>query len=87
MGVEIKTGVTFGSDITLESLKEDGYSGPFSGYRPARRHETWASKMKTWTAFCQGVDFLRDAAMGNKIAHRQQMLWSSAAAMWPSTWP
>ena len=29
MGVEIKTGVTFGEDITLDSLKKDGFSAVF----------------------------------------------------------
>mgnify|MGYP001828976677 FL=1 len=29
MGVEIKTGVTFGEDITLDSLKQDGFSAVF----------------------------------------------------------
>jgi len=29
MGVEIKTGVTFGEDITLDSLKKDGYKALF----------------------------------------------------------
>ena len=31
MGVEIKTGVTFGEDISLESLKSDGYQALFLG--------------------------------------------------------
>ena len=29
MGAEIKCGITFGKDITLESLKADGYSATF----------------------------------------------------------
>ena len=29
LGVEIRTGVTFGQDVTLESLKKDGYQAVF----------------------------------------------------------
>ncbi len=36
MGVAIRTGVTFGRDVTLESLKADGFKAVF-GDRPARR--------------------------------------------------
>ena len=35
LGVEIKTGVTFGEDITIDSLKGEGYQGHFSGHGPA----------------------------------------------------
>ena len=29
MGVEIRTGVTFGEDVTLDGLKKDGYKAVF----------------------------------------------------------
>ncbi len=41
MGAEIKCGVTFGKDITLESLKADGYSATVPGDRPAQRQKAW----------------------------------------------
>ncbi|TKB27936.1 FAD-dependent oxidoreductase [Desulfopila sp. IMCC35006] len=66
MGAEIKCGVTFGKDITLESLKADGYSAAFlaiglhSGRKLGIENEDIAGVL-------QGVDFLRDAAKGKKI--------------------
>jgi NADPH-dependent glutamate synthase beta subunit-like oxidoreductase len=44
MGAEIKCGVTFGTDITLESLKADGYSRLFHGHRPSRRPQPGRGK-------------------------------------------
>jgi len=66
MGAELKCGVTFGKDITLESLKADGYSATFlaiglhSGRKLGIENEDIAGVL-------QGVDFLRDAAKGEKI--------------------
>jgi NADPH-dependent glutamate synthase beta subunit-like oxidoreductase len=66
MGAEIKCGVTFGSDITLESLKNDGYCACFiaiglhGGRRLGVENEDFAGVL-------QGVDFLRDSAMGKDV--------------------
>ena len=65
MGAEIQCGVTFGRDITLEDLKKDGYSAAFlaiglhNGRRLGVENEDIAGVL-------QGVDFLRDSAMGKK---------------------
>jgi heterodisulfide reductase subunit A-like polyferredoxin len=65
MGAEIKCGVTFGRDITLESLKGDGYAAVFmaiglhNGRRLGIENEDIAGVL-------QGVDFLRDSSMGKK---------------------
>ncbi len=65
MGAEIKCGVTFGKDVTLDSLKKDGYSALFmaiglhNGRNLGIDHEDIDGVL-------QGVDFLRDAAMGKK---------------------
>ena len=67
MGVCIKTGVTFGRDITLESLKADGFSALFMaiglhGGRPL------GVENEEIEGVLQGVDFLRDCAMGKDIS-------------------
>lgn len=66
MGAELKCGVTFGRDITLESLKKDGYSALFLaiGLHSGRKLGIENEDIK---GVLQGVDFLRDAAMGTKI--------------------
>ena len=66
MGVEIKTGITFGKDVTLDSLKRDGFKAVFlaiglhGGRRLGVANEDVAGVL-------QGVDFLRDAALGKKV--------------------
>ncbi len=66
MGAEIKCGVTFGKDITLESLKADGYSATFLaiGLHAGRK---LGIENEDIEGVLQGVDFLRDAAKGEKI--------------------
>ncbi len=66
MGAEIKCGVTFGKDITLDSLKKDGYSAVFMaiGLHGGRR---LGVENEDTSGVLQGVDFLRDAAMGKKV--------------------
>ncbi len=67
LGVEIKTGVEFGKDITLESLKKDGFSALFLavGLHGGRRMGVPGEDAK---GVLQGVDFLRDASLGKKPA-------------------
>ena len=63
MGAELKCNVAFGSDVTLESLKADGFNACFlaiglhGGRRLGVENEDVAGVL-------QGVDFLREAAMG-----------------------
>jgi heterodisulfide reductase subunit A-like polyferredoxin len=66
MGADIKCGVTFGKDITLDSLKKDGYSAVFMaiGLHGGRKLGIANEDME---GVLQGVDFLRDAAMGKKV--------------------
>lgn len=66
MGVEIKTGVEFGKDITLNSLKADGYQAVFIGIglHGGRR---LGVENEDAEGVLQGVDFLRDAAMGKDV--------------------
>ncbi len=63
MGVEIKTGVEFGRDITLESLKADGYRSCFmaTGLHGSRSLGVKGEDLK---GVLKGTEFLRDAALG-----------------------
>ncbi len=66
MGVTLKTGVTFGKDITFDSLKSDGFSAVFMaiGLHGGRR---LGVENEDAEGVLQGVDFLRDAAMGKEV--------------------
>jgi len=63
LGVEIKTSMEFGKDITLESLKADGYSSIFmaTGLHGSR---ALGVKGEDLEGVLKGTNFLRDAAMG-----------------------
>ena len=73
MGVEIRTNVTFGKDITLESLKADGFSAVFMaiGLHGGRR---LGVENEDADGVLQGVDFLRDVAMGKEVAIGKDVL-------------
>jgi len=63
LGVEIKTEVEFGKDITLDSLKADGYASVFmaTGLHGSRG---LGVKGEDLDGVLKGTNFLRDAAMG-----------------------
>jgi len=67
MGVEIRTGVAFGIDITMDGLKSDGYKAVFlaTGLHLSRplniKGEDLADVLK-------GVDFLRNVALGETVS-------------------
>ena len=67
LGVSIITGVTFGRDITLESLKADGFAALFMaiGLHGGR---LLGVENEDIEGVLQGVDFLRDCAMGKDVA-------------------
>jgi len=66
MGAEIRCSVTFGKDVTLDSLKADGYSATFLaiGLHSGRK---LGIDNEDIPGVLQGVDFLREAAKGTKI--------------------
>jgi len=66
MGAEIKCGVTFGRDITLDSLKKDGFSALFLAIGLHNGRKLGIENEET-KGVLQGVDFLRDAAMGKEV--------------------
>jgi len=63
LGVEIQTSVEFGKDVTLESLKNDGYSSLFmaTGLHGSRG---LGVKGEDMDGIIKCTDFLRDAALG-----------------------
>ncbi len=66
MGVDIKTGVTFGEDVTLDSLKADGFSALFlaTGLHGGRKLGIDNEDIE---GVLQGVEFLRNASMGQEV--------------------
>jgi heterodisulfide reductase subunit A-like polyferredoxin len=73
MGVCINTGVTFGRDITLESLKADGFSALFLaiGLHAGRPLGVENEEIE---GVLQGVNFLRDCAMGKDISIGEEVI-------------
>ncbi|MCU0595510.1 MAG: FAD-dependent oxidoreductase, partial [Desulfobacterota bacterium] len=67
MGVEIRTGVTFGKDVTLDGLKKDGYKAVFlaTGLHVSRKLNVPGEEMP---GVLRGVEFLRDAALGKPLS-------------------
>ena len=67
MGVQIKTGVTFGKDITLDSLKKEGFAAVFlaTGLHMSRRLNVEGEDLPD---VLQGVNFLRQAALEEPIS-------------------
>ncbi len=65
MGVEIKTGISFGTDITLDSLKKDGYQAVFlaTGLHKSRSLPLDGVDQK---GVLLGVEFLQDIALGQQ---------------------
>jgi heterodisulfide reductase subunit A-like polyferredoxin len=66
MGVEIKTGIAFGKDVTLASLKDDGFKAVFlaTGLHLSRKLNIEGEELP---GVLKGVDFLREAALGAKV--------------------
>ncbi len=66
MGVSIKTGVEFGRDITMKSLKEDGFKALFlaTGLHGSRKLEVAGEDLGN---ILPGVAFLRDVSLGKNV--------------------
>jgi NADPH-dependent glutamate synthase beta subunit-like oxidoreductase len=67
MGVQIQTGVTFGSDITLEGLRQDGYQAFFlaTGLHQNVRLNIENEDMD---GALRGIDVLREVSLGNSVS-------------------
>ena len=66
LGVEIKTGVAFGKDITLEELKSQGFQAVFlaTGLHGSRKLGVVGEDLP---GVVDGVSFLRDVALGKPL--------------------
>lgn len=66
LGVEIKTGVEFGKDITLESLRKEGYKAIFLaiGTQLGMKLNVPGEDLE---GVINAVDFLRDIALGKHV--------------------
>jgi NADPH-dependent glutamate synthase beta subunit-like oxidoreductase len=66
MGVEIRTGVTFGEDVTFDSLRKEGCKAFFlaTGLHKGIRLNLPNEDLK---GVLNGIQFLRDVALGNPV--------------------
>jgi NADPH-dependent glutamate synthase beta subunit-like oxidoreductase len=73
MGVEIKTGVNFGVDLTLESLKLEGYNAFFLA-TGLHKNVPLDIPNTDLQGVLNGIDFLRDIALGNPVSLGEKVL-------------
>ncbi len=73
LGVEMKTGVAFGEDVTLESLRGDGYEAFFlaTGLHLSRRLNVEGEDLP---GVLDGVGFLRDVALGRAVTLEKRVV-------------
>jgi formate dehydrogenase beta subunit len=73
LGVEVRTGVAFGRDVTLKSLKDSGYGAVFLaiGLHLSRGLNVEGEDL---TGVLKGVDFLRDVALGESVVLGEKVL-------------
>jgi heterodisulfide reductase subunit A-like polyferredoxin len=67
MGVEFRTGVEIGKDITIPQLREQGYKAFFVGIG-AHECKALGIEGENLEGVYPGVDFLRDVNLGKKIS-------------------
>ncbi len=67
MGVEIKTGMTFGRDVTFDSLKKEGYKAFFLA---TGLHQNIRLNLENEGAkgVLNGIDFLRSVSLGESVS-------------------
>jgi NADPH-dependent glutamate synthase beta subunit-like oxidoreductase/coenzyme F420-reducing hydrogenase delta subunit len=72
-GVKIKTGVTFGKDFNIETLRSKGYSAIFlsTGLHGNRKLGVVGENL---SGVFDGVSFLRDVALGKKVSVAKKLI-------------
>ena len=72
-GVKIKTGIAFGKDFTVETLKSDGYSAIFlaTGLHGSLKLEVVGENL---AGVFDGVSFLRDVTLGKKVSVAEKLI-------------
>ena len=73
MGVNIKTGVTFGKDFKIETLRSNGYSAIFLSIGLHASHKLGVVGENLSGVF-DGVSFLRDVALGKKVSVAKKLI-------------
>ncbi|MFC1821487.1 FAD-dependent oxidoreductase [Thermodesulfobacteriota bacterium] len=73
MGVRIKTGATFGTDVTLQSLKDDKFESFFlaTGLHLSRRLNVAGEDLP---GVIEGIGFLREVALGNTVPIEKRVI-------------
>ena len=73
VGVKIKTGVAFGKDFNIESLRSNGYSAIFlsTGLHGSRKLGVAGENL---SGIFDGVSFLRDVALGKKVSVANKLI-------------
>ena len=73
MGVKIKTGVAFGKDFKIETLRSNGYSAIFlaTGLHGSRKLGVVGENL---SGVFDGVSFLRDVALGKKVSVAKKLI-------------
>ena len=73
LGVEIQTGVTFGKDVSFDTLKKQGYKAFFlaTGLHQNIRLNVANEDLK---GVLKGIDFLRDVSLGNPVSLGQKVV-------------
>jgi len=82
LGVEIKTGVVFGKDLTFESLKEEGFDAVIiaAGLQTSLKLKVEGADLD---GIVGGLDFLRDFRLGkaSKVKGRVLVIGGGSVAM------
>ncbi len=74
LGVEIKTGVTFGQDVTFESLGEEGYQAFFLATGLHRSRKLKVLEGGDLEGVIGGTRLLRDISLGNEVNIGQRVV-------------
>ncbi|MGD9034295.1 MAG: FAD-dependent oxidoreductase, partial [Desulfobacteraceae bacterium] len=82
MGVEIKTGVDIGKDVTVEQLRKEGYKAIFLGIG-AQECKSLGIEGEDLDGVYPGMDFLRDINLGKKVdlGNRLAVIGGGSVAM------
>ena len=73
MGVNIRTGMTFGKDFNIQTLRSKGYSALFLaiGLHGSRKLGVVGENL---SGVFDGVSFLRDVALGKKVSTAEKLI-------------
>jgi len=73
-GIDVKTGVRFGTDITFESLKQEGYSAVFLAIGAQGSFKLGIPGEDSAEGVIDAIDFLRNANLGHQTGVGDQVV-------------